>query len=88
MFGKMWAKVEPYVERKVAAATTAGLVSGGVIWVLHKVGANVPQAEQLVQWIVPVILTGVAGYIAKHTPRGPVTTSPVVSVSEQAPKSQ
>lgn len=88
MFDKLWAKVEPYVERKVAAATTAGAVSGLVIWLLHHYSVNVPQAESLVQWLVPIVLTGIAGYIAKHTPRGPVTVTkaPVDLSEKQNPK--
>ena len=85
MLDKLWAKVEPYVERKVAAAATAATVSGGVVWALHHFNINVPQEENLVQWLVPTVLAAVAGYMAKHTPRGPVSVTPTQSTTTTTP---
>jgi hypothetical protein len=61
------------VERKVQASTAAAAVSGLVLWVIGRYifrGAGVP--DVIASWIyviVPGVVTFVAGYLAKHTPR-------------------
>ncbi|WP_067483747.1 hypothetical protein [Actinomadura hibisca] len=63
------------VEKKVTAATTAAAVASFVVGLLVvKVPALAGLADILQAAIVGVIttaLTGVAGWLAKHTPRTP-----------------
>ena len=60
------------IETKVTAATMAAAVAGLVLWVLetYVFDGSVPEAVgAVVALAVPAVLTFLAGYQAKHTPR-------------------
>jgi len=66
------------VEAKVKASTTATFLAGLVIAVLNAVVADNSLLGPLPVWLqaplltlVPTALTWLAGYQARHTPRGP-----------------
>lgn len=62
----------PPVEQKVKASTTVAAVSGLCLWALGKYvfKGDVPDViVTCVYILVPGVLTFVAGYFAKHTPR-------------------
>lgn len=64
------------IERKVAAGGAAGVITGLIVWALTTYvpafDAGLPDViSNLINWLVPVIVSVVAGYLAKHTPRPP-----------------
>ncbi|MFF9688996.1 holin [Streptomyces sp. NPDC014623] len=66
------------IEAKVKAASTAAFLAGLVIAVLNAVVADNSLLGPLPVWLqapvlalVPTALTWLAGYRARHTPRGP-----------------
>lgn len=70
------------VEAKVKAATSATFVVSLVIAVLNAVAADDKLLGPLPAWLqplvialVPAAITYLAGWQAKHTPRGPVSES-------------
>jgi len=60
------------VESKVKASTTAAAVSGIALWIIGRYAFKGSVPDVVTSWtyaIVPSILTFIAGYLAKHTPR-------------------
>lgn len=69
------------IERKVAAGSATGIVTGAVAWILTTYvfhGAIPLPLDNLINFLVPVALGGVAMYFTKHTPRevAPVEPKP------------
>ena len=67
------------IELKVSAATVAAAVSSLAVWALqtYVFGGDVPaEVSGAMQVIVPAIITFVAGYLTKHTPRPDLTATP------------
>ena len=63
-------------ETKVKAGTVASALSGLAIWALSTYAFHGPVPEAVgaaVAVIVPALVTYLAGYLAKHTPREPVS---------------
>ena len=61
-------------ETKVKAATGAAAVTGFMLWALatYAFHGDVPApVEGLVAFAVPGLVTLVAGYLSRHTPRTP-----------------
>lgn len=62
----------PPVERKVQASTTVAAVSGMCLWLLGRYVFKGDVPDVIASWVyvlVPGVLTFLAGYFAKHTPR-------------------
>jgi len=66
------------VEEKVKAATAASFLVSLVIAILNDVAANAALLDPLPRWLqvpvialVPTAVTWLAGWQARHTPRGP-----------------
>jgi hypothetical protein len=69
------------IEKKVQAGTATAAISGLILWVLgtYVFKGNVPDA--LVSWIyflVPGVLTFLAGYFTKHTHRPDLPTPAIL----------
>jgi hypothetical protein len=68
--------VDP-VERKVQASTAAAAVSGLALYVLGRYVFKGSVPDVVASWvyaIIPGLITFTAGYLARHTPRPPLTT--------------
>jgi hypothetical protein len=60
------------VERKVQASTAAAALSGLILWAAGRYIFKGSVPDVIVSWIyviIPSVITFMAGYAAKHTPR-------------------
>lgn len=60
------------VERKVQASTAAAALSGLILWAAGRYVFKGSVPDVVVSWIyviVPSVITFMAGYAARHTPR-------------------
>jgi hypothetical protein len=67
-------RIAPALETKVSAATLGALIGAALSWALdtYVFTSGVPGvAEQLVEWIAPILGAIVFGWLAPHTPRPP-----------------